>query len=422
MEKRKALLNTLLLLMLLLVIIGVFLSCSGKKMSDKESKEKIENVPAKKQYVCSMHPQVVQNMPGDCPICGMSLIEKVVDKNPADSLLKDVVLPVNKSVLSSITTINPVQDNLPLVIDASGIINFDVRKTRMISARFPGIIERSYVKSQFQRIRKGQKIFEIYCPNIYLEHWNYIQMLQTYPKKDELTVEAREWLKYLGLTISQIEAIKTSVKPNYHLTVYSDAEGYVVPADFDSEKYFASTNSEGNNQNGSKGIGLNEGISVETGTPLFKVVDLKSLRADLKVKTQDIGRIKKGQKVFLSLGTSTGKKQEATISQIEPLNGGVFQLVKVFFTNREGIMIPGRQIQAQIMTGKNKSIWLPETTVVNLGRHNSVFVKKENKFLATIIRTGMHLGNKIEIISGIDLNSKVALNASLLIDSDGLIK
>jgi len=422
MKNKKIILQPILLFILLIFIIGVFLSCSGNKKSGKGSQNKSEEMVVKKQYVCSMHPQVVQSMPGDCPICGMSLIEKTVDKNPADNLLNDVVLPVNESVLSTITTVNAVQDNLPLKIEASGIINFDARKIQMISARFGGVIEKSYVKSQFQRIRKGQKIFEIFCPDIYTEHWNYVKLIQLYPDKDNLTVEAREWLKYLGLTTAQVEALKHTIKPDYHLTVYSDADGYAVPVDFDAEKYFSISINEASSQNGYKGIGLNDGMNIVTGAPLFKVVDFNSHRADLKVKTQEIGWVRKGQKVTFSLVGSTNKIYNATISQIEPLNGGFFQLVKVFFTDRDRILFPGRQIQATIITGKNKSIWLPETTIVNMGEHKSVFVKKENKFLATIIKTGMHAGNKVEVLSGIDKTSNVALNASLLIDSDGLIK
>jgi len=421
-ENRKAIVNTILLLILLILIIGVFLSCTGKKGIDIQSQNKSENVSSRKQFVCSMHPQVVQDKPGDCPICGMSLIEKVVDGNPADSMLNDVVSPVNESVLSSITTISPTIDTNPLLINASGIINFDTRKIQMISAKFGGLIERSYVKSQFQHIRKGQKIYEIFCPDIYTEHWNYVKLVQTYPNQDNLTVEAREWFKYIGLTSAQIESLKHSIKPDYHLTVYSDVDGFAVPSDFDLERYFSSINTNGNDRTENKGIGLNDGITIETGTPLFKIVNVKYLRADLKVKTEEIRLLRKGQKVIFSADVNSGKKIEATISQIEPLNGGVFQLVKVFFLDKEGSFVPGRQIQANIQTGKNKSIWLPETTVVNLGLHKSVFVKNKNKFMALAVKTGIHHGNKIEVLSGLNQNSKVALNASLLIDSDGLIK
>jgi len=422
MEIRKNRFNIFLLILIWMTIPAVFVSCTGEKKKNKESQLISSNVIEKKQYVCSMHPQVIRDKPGDCPICGMSLIEKVVDKNPADSLLDDVVLPVNESVISSIKTINPVRDNLPLVIKASGIINFDTRKIKMISARFGGLIEKSYVKSIFQPIKKGQKIYEIFSPNIYTEHWNYVKLIQTYPDQDNLTVEAREWFKYLGLTEDQIDALKKTIKPDYHLTVYSDADGYALPPDFDPDKYFTTENKGINNTLEVNGIGLNDGMTIETGTSLFKIVDIKSLRADIKVKTEEIGLLRKGQHVHIITNIPACNNYEANISQIEPLNGGVFQLVIVYFKDKGGNLFPGRQIQAEIMTDNRNSIWLPETTIVNMGHHKSVFIKYNNKFIATVIETGLHTGNKIEILSGIDPTSNVALNPSLLIDSDGLIQ
>ena len=65
MKNRKTIFNTILLFILLLTIIGVFLSCSGKKMNNKESQNLSESQVAKKQYVCSMHPKVIQDKPGD---------------------------------------------------------------------------------------------------------------------------------------------------------------------------------------------------------------------------------------------------------------------------------------------------------------------------------------------------------------------
>jgi len=420
MEINKARLIMISLIMIGMAVLVAFFSCTGEKTNNNKSQMKTMIV--KNQYVCSMHPKVIQDKPGDCPICGMSLIEKVVDKNPIDSLLNDVVLPVNESVLSTITTINPFRDNLPLVIKAPGIISFDSRKIRIVSARFGGLIEKSYVKSIFQRIKKGQKIYEIFSPNIYIEHWNYVKLIQTYPNQDNLTVEAREWFNYLGLTAGQIDALKKTIKPNYHLTVYSDADGYVVPPDFDTEKYFTSENRGINNFSEVKGIGLNDGMTIETGTSLYKIVDMKSLRADIKVKTEEIGFLRKGLQVYIQSDFPSSTNYETSISQIEPLNGGIFQLVKVYFKNKDGNLFPGRQIQAEIRTDKHNSIWLPETTIVNMGHHKSVFIKYKNKFIATIIKTGMHTGNKIEILSGIDCTSNVALNPSLLIDSDGLIQ
>ena len=406
-----------LFIILLLITIALGMTYVGSQQMKPSSKENQLTMNNKEQFVCSMHPEIIKDEPGDCPICGMSLIEKIeLDKNSVNSLLNDVVRPVNESVLGSVTTVSPLYAEIPVIIEASGIINYDPRKIRSVSARFGGLVEKSFVKYQFQPIRKGQKIYEIYCPDIYLRNWNYVKMIQMYPDQDNLTVEAREWLNLQGLTKEQVESLKRTVKPNYHLAVYSDADGYAVSADFDPQTY-----SEGSNQSTGGFLGFNEGLTIETGTQLFKVLDIKSLRIDLKVRTEDIGLLQKGQKVIFTVAGSSGQKIKATISQIDPLNGGLFQLVKVFFKDNESILLPGRQIQAQIQVGIHESLWIPRTALVNLGQHQSVFVMHNGKFMATAIKTGLRSGDNIEILSGIDQNTKIAINALLLTDSDGLI-
>ena len=412
--------------LLLIMLIGTtaYISIRQKNLHNEKEQAVLNH---KKQFVCSMHPQVIRDKPGDCPICGMSLIEKIdQDGNSVNSELNEVVRPVNETVLASVQTVCANKEELPLNIEATGIINFDSRRISTISARYGGLIEKSFIKYPFQPIHKGQKIFEIYCPDIYINKINYIQLIRAYPDQLKISGDARKWLENLGLTESQIqEVIKVEI-PNYHLSVYSDREGFAVSADFSPESYFTSESnvnfSTGATKATSNGFGLIEGAVIETGTPLFKVVNTESVRADLKVRTEDAGLLKTGQRVMLSDAVSPERILNATVSQIEPLNGGLFQLVKVYITDQKKLLIPGRQIQAFIRAGKHTGLWLPKTAVINLGQHQTVFLMHDNTFIATKIKTGLQSGNKIEIRSGIPPNSKIALNASLLTDSDGFIK
>lgn len=374
-----------------------------------------------------MHPQVVQDKPGDCPLCGMALIERIDrDENNADATLNKVVRPVNEAVLASVQTISPQMEELPLTIEASGIINFDSRRISTISARFGGLIEKSYVKYPFQPIHRGQKIFEIYSPEIYNNKINYIQLIKTFPNEKSRSKDARDWLENLGLTKDQINEIINGRSLNYHLSVYSNDEGFAVSTNFSPDQYYTSESNEkstfATRKNSTTDIGLREGTVVETGTPLFKIINTQSVRADLKVRTEDAGLLKTGQNVMLSDAISPERVLTATVSQIEPLNGGLFQLVKVYITDQKKLLIPGRQIQAHIRAGKRTGLWIPMTAVINLGQHQTVFLKRDNTFIATRITTGLQSGDKIEICTGINANSTIALNASLLTDSDGFIK
>ena len=331
-----------------------------------------------------------------------------------------------KAVLAAVTTVSPEEATLPLIIEASGIANYDPRKIQTISARFGGLIEKSFVKYQFQHINKGQKIYEVYAPDIYTQRWNYVKLIQAYPDRDDLTKEALEWLYLQGLSKGQIDSLKrATTRPDYHLAVYSPGEGYAVSRDFDPESFFSTGFKEGNNPEntlaGKGSIGLNDGVAIEKGDPLFKLIDVRSLRVDLKVKTGDGTLLRRGQHVVITDAANPGKHFKGTISQIEPLNGGLFQSVKVFITDNERLLLPGRQIKAQIMAGPREGLWVPATAVVDLGQRRSVFVLEDNKFIATGVRTGVRSGDKVEILSGLDRNAKIAGKALLLIDSDGFI-
>lgn len=388
--------------------------------------EKIAQPTSQKQkiYVCSMHPQVLLTQPGDCPICGMSLVEKADQAETHLSReLDKIIRPVNASVMAAVQTVNPVRSELPLTITASGIINFDARKIRTVSAKFGGLIEKSFVKFNYQPIHKGQKLYEIYCPDIYSDHWNYITVIKQFPDKPEINYEARKWFELLGLTNQQVEQIITQNSPNYHLPVCSEVEGFAVSNNFNSELNFSDKNEEGTLLgSASSSVGLNEGQLIERGTPLFKVLNTETVRADLKVRTEDTGLLQVGQKVFLRDAISPNQAFNATVSQIEPLNSGIFQLVKVYISNHEKLLLPGRKILANIELGNRKALWVPKSAIMNLGQQQMVFVLSDSTFIATTIKTGLRSDDQIEIVKGIDKDSKIALNASLLTDSDGFIK
>jgi Cu(I)/Ag(I) efflux system membrane fusion protein len=410
--------------LLLLVFILAAPSCNSRKGNGENNAG--TEVAEGKQYVCSMHPQVIRNSPGDCPICGMFLIEMAAgDENSYDSTLADIVRSVNNTVMGSVRWVTPELDTLPVEIDASGIINYDPRKIQTVSARFGGLIEKSFVKYQFQYVKKGQKIYEIYSPDIYTERWNYVKLIQGYPDRDDLAKEALDWFNLLGLSKGQVDSLKRTIKPDYHLPVYCYAEGYAVSRNFDPETYFFTGFREENNPEtflaGTGSIGLNDGITVETGTPLFKLIDVTALRVDLKVKTEYGPMLKRGQEVIITDAAHPDIQFVSSISQIEPLNGGLFQTAKVYIRDNERILLPGRQIKARIITDARDGLWVPVTAVVDMGQSRVVFVMNGNKFVATEVRTGIRTKDKIEILYGIDPDSMVAEKALLLTDSDGFI-
>ncbi len=408
------------LVLTILILVAASFRGQGGIKGEKDHAEEAT------QYVCSMHPQVIRDAPGDCPICDMFLIELIaLDKNSYNSSLTDIVRPVNELVLAAVKTVTPSQMSLPVVIEASGIVNYDPRKVQTVSARFGGVIEKSFVRYQFQYIRKGDKIFEIFAPNIFDVRWNYVRLIQTYPDREDLTVEALEWFRLIGLSKGQIDTLKKTIRPDYHFAVYSPADGYAVSNDFNAETFFTAgaenEGASGDFSSGSGGVGLIDGQSVETGEPLFKLADVRSLLIELKVKTEEGALLRRGQPVTVSDPLFPDRKLTGKIDQVEPLNGGIFQSVRIYIRDDERILSPGRQVMAEIVTGDREGLWVPASAVVDLGTRRTVLVRKDNKFIPVEVSTGVEADGKIEILSGIDATSEIAEKALLLVDSDGFI-
>jgi len=118
-------------------------------------------------YTCPMHPQILQDHPGSCPICGMTLVKKSGQASEGAGIsLNTVLKPVNSSVVSSVNAITPEQKQIPTTISAEGYLDFDVRTFNNIASRFSGRIEKLYIKYAFQEIHQGQHIFDIYSPDM----------------------------------------------------------------------------------------------------------------------------------------------------------------------------------------------------------------------------------------------------------------
>ncbi|HEX4371738.1 MAG TPA: heavy metal-binding domain-containing protein, partial [Puia sp.] len=132
-----------------------------------QNKAKKETVQAEDIYICSMHPQIIEHHPGNCPICGMQLVKKNAKPLTATNIqLETLRKPTNEFVIATVPVITPVEKNINAPIKAYGTIEYDSRAASTISARVSGRIEKLYIRYRYQEISKGQKIMDIYSPEI----------------------------------------------------------------------------------------------------------------------------------------------------------------------------------------------------------------------------------------------------------------
>jgi len=180
--------------LIILLVIAIFLiACKNKKETTVET-------PAKKElWTCSMHPEIIRDKPGVCPICGMELIKKEENAVAVNDIrLNDLLQPTDRFVVSSIpvTTLN--KQSQPVEIDALGTVAYDTRLVNTISARISGRIEKLYVRYRYQHIMKGERIMDIYSPELLTTEQELLFLIKNDANNSSLINAAKQKLLLLG--------------------------------------------------------------------------------------------------------------------------------------------------------------------------------------------------------------------------------
>lgn len=364
-----------------------------------------------------MHPQIIKHEPGNCPICGMPLVKKENAKREISNIsLSTVLQSNNNTVISSIpaTTMKFSQQQIQLV--ALGSVNYDTRFMKTISSRVGGRIEKLYVKYRYQPVRAGDKVMEIYSPELLTGQQNLLFLVKNDPSNTTLINAAKQRLLLLGMTENQIQKIVSTGKTIFSVTVYSNYSGHVHEAG-------NMNSSESINQNVTDELSIKEGMYVQKGQPVFQVNNMDHVFVNLNFFPGENSLVKVGTPVTIVSETAPDKKIFSKIDFIEPFykNNSKTVSARVYLNNSTLMISVGSQIKAALNIQTKFSNWLPKESVLSLGFNKIVFLKEGDVFKAHSITTGVSANNLIQILGGLNVKDSVAENAQFLIDSEGFI-
>ncbi|WP_210521872.1 efflux RND transporter periplasmic adaptor subunit [Hymenobacter terricola] len=395
-------------------------------------------------YTCSMHPQVHQDHPGDCPICGMTLVKKISASVPAASpsaaggkVDSSTIVPApNEQVLSRVRLVRPSRTAETAVITAPGTIAYDPRRFENVAARFGGRIERLYVRYQFQPVRAGQKLYDIYSPELVTEQQNLLFLLQTHDPDDQALLNAsRQKLQLLGLSAAQVRAVEQRGRPQLSISVFSPVSGYVMET---APPAAAAAAVPAMSQPGNPApvgaaleqaapLAIREGQYVARGQGVFQVVNTDRVWARLQVYARDVDAVQPGQPVELTLNDQPEAPPiKATIALLEPVLAGDAATVtaRVYLPNPGGQLKIGQLVTARITQAAAAGLWVPITAVVELGTQQVVFRRQSNspRLLAVPVLTGPRRGTQVQVVRGLRAEDQIAENGQYLVDSESFIK
>jgi len=401
---------------LLLVLLTFLVAACINRSSEKQTNAQVDT------FTCPMHPQIIRTEPGNCPVCGMTLVKKESAKREVSQLdLSTQLKPTNTYVISEIPVTTIQRTEKPITLDALGRVDYDTRYVNTISARVSGRIEKLYVKYRYQHIHQGNPVMDIYSPELVTAQQELLFLLKSDPQNTTLINAAKQKLLLFGLSNDQLQQVMQSGKAKQVVTVYSNYTGHIHEA-IDMQQDEENTSPQMNET--TEELPVKEGMYVEKGQTVFQVYNTDKSWVLLNLFADEAALVKVGTPVSLTPETSPGKAFQAKVSFIEPFfrQGSKTITARIYFDNKQ-LQIPiGSQIKATMQVMSSESNWLPRDAVLSLGLNSVVLLKQDGGFKVQAVQTGVTAGNEIQIVNGLSTQDSVASNAQFLIDSESFIK
>ena len=416
-------------------------------------------------FTCPMHPNIKQNKPGSCPICGMDLVPLEVETNADSSVSESIKISKASRRLAGIETEVVKEGTAYQNIYAIGSIDFDEGRISTIAAYVDGRIEKLYANYTGIKVKKDEHLAEFYSPALYSAQIEYLQSRKALAKmrssrldstlstQRALLSNAERRLKELGMSAAQIKELKKTRKAKSRLVMDSMVSGTVI------EKNAV------------------EGSYVKAGQIIYKVADLSTVWLLLDMFPEEATFLKFGLKVKASIRSLPDQEFEGRISFISPTIDKKTRTVRVRVEvpNPNGVLRPGDFANASIMVpvspsardsriydpelagkyispmhpaqisdkpGKcpvcgmdlipaeefgytiddsniEKVVTVPRDAILSVGKGHVVFIEQEkDRFaLKEIVMGPLVEGNRVVVLSGLKKGDVVASSGVFLIDS-----
>jgi Cu(I)/Ag(I) efflux system membrane fusion protein len=401
---------------LLVVGFGVYYGVSN--YSAQPAAEKTAEV-----YTCSMHPEIIRDEPGNCPICGMNLVKKVtegqqMESNDIDHLLR----PTDGFVVGEFQTTTAKDTAISSEIKLPGLVAYDPNSSVNIAARISGRIEKMYVNYKYQKVNKGQRLFDLYSPELLTAQQNFIYLVTNDSENKSIINASKQKLLLYGMTSSQINALATAKRTNPMITIFSPANGIVQ-----GTESMTSVGEAGSMQNSSvttTSLTLKEGDYIKKDEVVFKLVNTDKVWGVFNVMQGESSLIKMNQSIRFSSELNDNDFIDAKVNFVETQFSETDKTNRVrVYLNNSNLNFPiGLRLRGIVETNPIQGIWVRKQALISIGSKNVVFIKMENGFKAKEIKIGIEINNFVQVLEGLSIKETIADNAQYLMDSESFIK
>ena len=355
------------------------------------------------KYTCSMHPQIVAEKPGTCPICAMDLVPLKHNGSGSGIMLSD-----SQIKLANITTTLVRYEDINNTTNLTGKLTINEEQTELVSSRVSGRIEKLAIKEVGQHVSQGQVLYEIYSEQLLTLEMEYLlasqqaQELGRQEKRYEEFLDAAEKkLILFGLTKSQLVELSKTKKTESKIAFLSTVSGIVVRVE------------------------ATEGQYVSEGSPLYRIERLDKIWVEADLYPKETSFVKKGDVVDVVISGSKSSRVKGRVTFLSPeyRSGTEIVLLRVEISNAERKFLPGMQANVMLSHSTRKAIALPLDAVIRDERGSHVWVlTPEGAYVSRMVETGIENSDEVEITSGLAEKENVVITGAYLLYGELVLK
>ena len=374
------------------------MNSSSKQTAEKERKILFWRAP--------MNPSEVYNHPGKSKM-GMDLVPVYEDEASGNG-----IVTINGAIQQNMNVKTAVVDykDLSSQVITNGILTVDEQNEYMVTTRVSGWIQKLYVNFTGQEVKKGEKLMDIYSPELVAAEQELLTALsyqstvknstinEAKASGDELLKNAVEKLRLLEIPDNEIERIKETKDVKTYMTLYAQQGGTVIVKN------------------------VVEGQKVMAGASLLHIADLSNLWLTADIYEYELSKIKLGSPANISFNFFPGKAFKSRISFIYPILDNKTRTVKIRFDipNYNNELKPSMFANI-VIKGKDLGNYpvVPEQAVIRSGQKNIVILALgDGKFKPIEVTLGDYSGGYYQVLEGISCGGEIVTSAQFLIDSE----
>ncbi|MDR9498447.1 MAG: efflux RND transporter periplasmic adaptor subunit [Hydrogenovibrio sp.] len=368
---------------------------------------------ANTRYVCPMHPQIVRDHPGTCPICGMDLVEKQLEQTQSKPVVgssssSSETMAARQSF--SVRTQKVERTTLWKYIETFGRVQPDETRLRHIHPLTAGWVYDLQVRADGDRVEKGQPLFWIYSTELVAAQQDYLLALRRQSSGtsgqpasgSSLVRSAKSRLRHLGMAEKTVQTLAQKGELIQRVPFFAPQSGVI------------------------KNLRIQEGMYIRPQNELFQIVDLSEIWVEADVLPLHQAWLKTGLTVEVNTKAFPEATWEGRIDYIEPDLDPVTlaKKVRIALPNAEGRLSPNMATDVVIYGGpKHQVLAVPLAAVIDDGREKRVVTRLESGgFQVQTVTTGMQTRGMVEILSGLAQGDEVVVSGQFLIDSESRIQ